>query len=115
MCNIIRAITDEGVMAVIELANQARLSNVGIICTRSDDIQAEEAMRDWTGELAGSVTALQERVAIARQHLRTLEEEVREYDEYDFEDFLDDERDAYMRLCRRVSEAKKVLARRQFE
>lgn len=36
VCNIIRAITDEGVMAVIDLANKASLSNVGIICTRSD-------------------------------------------------------------------------------
>lgn len=36
VCNIIRAITDAGVQAVIDLADRASLSNVGIICTRSD-------------------------------------------------------------------------------
>jgi len=102
-------------MAVIELANQASLSNVGIICTRSDDIHAEEAMRDWRGELASSVVALQKRVTDARQHLRTLEEEVRQYDESDFDEFLDDESEAYLRLSRRVSKARKVVARRAFE
>lgn len=36
ICNIGRATTDVGVMGVFELARRARLSNVGIICTRSD-------------------------------------------------------------------------------
>ena len=36
VCRIDRATTDEGVNAVFERAKQARLSNVGIICTRSD-------------------------------------------------------------------------------
>lgn len=36
VCNIGRAITDVGVSSVIDLAKQAGLSNVGIICTRSD-------------------------------------------------------------------------------
>lgn len=31
-----RATTDEGVQSVIELAKKARLSNVGIVCTKSD-------------------------------------------------------------------------------
>src|SRR6185437_12369388 len=36
VCPIGRAITDEGVLRVCELARQAKLSNVSIICTRSD-------------------------------------------------------------------------------
>ena len=36
VCLIGRATTDAGVAAVIELAKKARLSNVGIICTKSD-------------------------------------------------------------------------------
>jgi hypothetical protein len=36
VCNIGRALTDKGVEHVIKLARQARLSNVGIVCTRSD-------------------------------------------------------------------------------
>lgn len=36
ICNIGRATTDEGVQQVFDLADRARLSNVGIVCTRSD-------------------------------------------------------------------------------
>ena len=36
ICNSGRAVTDEGVRDVFQLARRARLSNVGIICTRSD-------------------------------------------------------------------------------
>lgn len=36
ICNIGRAATDEGVHQVFDLADRARLSNVGIVCTRSD-------------------------------------------------------------------------------
>ncbi|KAF4626102.1 hypothetical protein G7Y89_g12058 [Cudoniella acicularis] len=47
VCNIGRAMTDASVVSIFDLARQARMSNVGIICTKSDDIQAEEAKRDW--------------------------------------------------------------------
>lgn len=36
VCDIARAKTDAGVMRVFELANQARLEHVGIVCTKSD-------------------------------------------------------------------------------
>jgi hypothetical protein len=36
VCPIGRATTDVGVDSVFELARQAKLSNVGIICTKSD-------------------------------------------------------------------------------
>lgn len=36
VCNIGRAVTDAGVASVFELAKKAKLSNVGIICTKSD-------------------------------------------------------------------------------
>lgn len=36
ICNIGRAATDEGVRQVFDLADRARLSNVGIVCIRSD-------------------------------------------------------------------------------
>lgn len=36
ICNIGRAVTDKGVPEVLHLAKEARLSNVGIVCTRSD-------------------------------------------------------------------------------
>lgn len=48
VCNIIRATTDEGVKAVVELANKASLSNVGIICTRSDVSREPFSPTTWT-------------------------------------------------------------------
>lgn len=36
VCSIGRAVTDPGVASVIELAEQAELSKVGIVCTRSE-------------------------------------------------------------------------------
>ena len=36
VCAIGRATTDDGVANVLELAKRASLSNVGIICTKSD-------------------------------------------------------------------------------
>ena len=38
LCDSGRATTDAGVMAVFKLAKRAGLSNVGIICTKSDAI-----------------------------------------------------------------------------
>ncbi|KAI1348075.1 hypothetical protein F5Y01DRAFT_228690 [Xylaria sp. FL0043] len=49
-----RATTDEGVRSVIELAKNARLSNVGIICTKSDEINPTEALKDWNGKSAAN-------------------------------------------------------------
>lgn len=36
ICNIGRATTDLGVKEVLQLARRAKLSNVGIICTKAD-------------------------------------------------------------------------------
>lgn len=36
ICSIGRATTDEGVSSVFELAKKAELSNVGIVCTKSE-------------------------------------------------------------------------------
>ena len=36
VCLIGRAITDAGVKGVFDLAKRAKLSNIGIICTKSD-------------------------------------------------------------------------------
>uniref|UniRef100_A0A0D2XYF0 Uncharacterized protein n=1 Tax=Fusarium oxysporum (strain Fo5176) TaxID=660025 RepID=A0A0D2XYF0_FUSOF len=50
ICNIGRAATDEGVHQVFDLADRARLSNVGIVCTRSDEIEELKAdIEDYEG------------------------------------------------------------------
>ena len=71
VCNIGRAVTDVGVKAVFDLARQARLSNVGIVCTRSDDIRASEARTDWKGSEGSTIQEYMDR-------LRDTEEEIAE-------------------------------------
>lgn len=115
MTNIIRAITDEGVMAVIDLADKAALSNVRIVCTRSDDIEAGEAKRGWNDSLAQAVTVLQERLTEATRNLEELEEEINDYNKIDPDELLDEEKTEYMRLQRRASNAKSVKVQREFE
>ncbi|OHW99019.1 hypothetical protein CSPAE12_02220 [Colletotrichum incanum] len=63
ICNIGRVTTDVGVGSVFELAKKAGLSNVGIVCTKSDDIRAEEAKKDWKGMRAARIQLLSDAVA----------------------------------------------------
>ncbi|KAB5551088.1 hypothetical protein GE09DRAFT_1174162 [Coniochaeta sp. 2T2.1] len=114
VCNIIRAITDAGVQAVIDLADRASLSNVGIICTRSDDIRVEEARSNRRPDVSDMLEVLRTRLTAAQQYLRTIEEGLRYYDELDEDDFLDEERDTYIRERRRATNAKRVVEDREF-
>lgn len=50
VCNIGRATTDAGVKSVFDLARDARLRHIGIVCTKSDDIDPEEIKDDWGKE-----------------------------------------------------------------
>lgn len=47
ICSIKRAATDVGVKTVFDLAQQARLERVGIICTNADDVNFTEIQNDW--------------------------------------------------------------------
>ncbi|KAJ4171103.1 hypothetical protein NW754_007247 [Fusarium falciforme] len=78
ICNIGRAVTDEGVHQVFELARRARLSNVGIVCTRSDDILAEEAIRDWRGQRAKAIKKLMDAIATDERDAREVQEDLAE-------------------------------------
>ncbi|EEU37779.1 uncharacterized protein NECHADRAFT_102212 [Fusarium vanettenii 77-13-4] len=79
ICNIGRAVTDEGVHQVFELARRARLSNVGIVCTRSDDILAEEAIRDWRGQRARAIKSLMDAIATDERDANEVEEDLSDY------------------------------------
>ncbi|KAI1339281.1 hypothetical protein F5Y15DRAFT_423997 [Xylariaceae sp. FL0016] len=83
VCNIGRAVTDIGVKTVIELAQRARLSNVGIICTKSDLIQAEEAIRDWGASEARETQRLYDAVQSDKSLIAIIRDELTEYDGID--------------------------------
>ncbi|KAI0128678.1 hypothetical protein BJ170DRAFT_594512 [Xylariales sp. AK1849] len=102
--NIGRATTDAGVQSVVELAKRADLSNVGIICTRSDDIRAEEAIKDWTGPKATRIEQLTDDVATKADELSEVREELAEYID---DDLTEEEREKEMQ--RREFELQRYL------
>lgn len=79
ICNIGRAATDEGVHQVFDLADRARLSNVGIVCTRSDDIDPEESIRDWPGRRARHIEQLLEHIETATKEIAELQAEIEDF------------------------------------
>ncbi|KAK4460492.1 hypothetical protein QBC42DRAFT_298555 [Cladorrhinum samala] len=102
LCDSGRATTDAGVMAVFKLAKRAGLSNVGIICTKSDAIvgRVDEALMDCVGGEAEAIANRVETIKSAErdlQGLRTAREEIVEdlkefYDEDTIKEFHDVER-----------------------
>ncbi|KAF6518691.1 hypothetical protein HZS61_017065 [Fusarium oxysporum f. sp. conglutinans] len=80
ICNIGRAATDEGVHQVFDLADRARLSNVGIICTRSDDIDPEESIRDWPGRRARHIEQLLEYIETTNKEIEELKADIEDYE-----------------------------------
>ncbi|KAF9772316.1 hypothetical protein IL306_009980 [Fusarium sp. DS 682] len=80
ICNIGRAVTDEGVHQVFDLADRAHLSNVGIVCTRSDDIDPEESIRDWPGKRARHIEQLLEHIETTDKAIEELQTDIEDYE-----------------------------------
>ncbi|TID05081.1 Nuclear GTPase SLIP-GC [Colletotrichum higginsianum] len=108
VCNIGRAMTDVGVFSVFELAQKAKLSNVGIICTRSDDIQASEAVRDWTGSSAERVQKLSNNVSTVQSEISNIVLVLPDED-------TGEDSDCYNKLFRDKHKAEKRLLQHQFK
>src|SRR5690554_1349599 len=83
VCNIGRATTDMGVEDVFRLAIEARLSKVGIICTRSEDIVAGEAETDWEGETRATVRRLNSAVSRSRRACQEAKDDVDAFPDFD--------------------------------
>ncbi|KAG9498470.1 hypothetical protein J7337_009275 [Fusarium musae] len=83
ICNIGRAATDEGVHQVFDLADRARLSNVGI------DIDPEESIRDWPGRRARRIEQLLEHIEATTKEIEELQEDI---DDYEASDLSEQER-----------------------
>ncbi|KAH7243016.1 hypothetical protein B0J15DRAFT_92977 [Fusarium solani] len=110
ICNIGRAVTDEGVHQVFELARRASLSNVGIVCTRSDDIVAEEAIRDWRGERARAIKNLTDAIATDERDANEVEEDLSDYQGVPDDDLTEEEMKEQRELW---SRQRNISARKQ--
>ncbi|KAF1845874.1 uncharacterized protein K460DRAFT_366720 [Cucurbitaria berberidis CBS 394.84] len=72
-----RAASHLGVREVFELARRASLSNVGVICTRSDVIKVNEAKTDWPAEKT-RIDEFARKVDDAKTQSKLLEAEIKE-------------------------------------
>ncbi|GKT94358.1 tat pathway signal sequence [Colletotrichum tofieldiae] len=109
ICNIGRATTDVGVESVFELARKAGLSNVGIVCTKSDDIRAEEAKKDWKGPRAARIQQLSDAVASTQGQI---DEKSLELAELEDVELTDEDKDEELKLN---LTHRKILEQKRFE
>ncbi|KAF5628695.1 hypothetical protein F25303_10328 [Fusarium sp. NRRL 25303] len=117
ICNIGRAATDEGVHQVFDLADRARLSNVGIVCTRSDDIDPEESIRDWPGRRARHIEQLLEHIEATTKEIAELQAEIEDFgasdlseqERQEFAECLEEQRQASTRKQNYEFELKSYL------
>ncbi|KAH8760482.1 hypothetical protein F5883DRAFT_563809 [Diaporthe sp. PMI_573] len=80
ICGIKRAITDVGVRTVFELARQARLERVGIICTYADEINFNEIHNDWDNEEARPIKDFQRSLKTVERDIEEIKEELATFD-----------------------------------
>ncbi|RYP01347.1 hypothetical protein DL765_010864 [Monosporascus sp. GIB2] len=79
VARIDRAITDESIKEIFELASRASLSKIDVICTRSEEIQTREAKHDWPAERA-TIEEMQREINADTEEIDSLKEEILEYD-----------------------------------
>ncbi|KAI3320818.1 hypothetical protein HD806DRAFT_505075 [Xylariaceae sp. AK1471] len=115
VANIGRATTDEGVQSVFKLAKKARLSNVGIICTKSDDIKPQEAQKDWKGQKAKEIQRKLDIIAHEESEIDCIECEVSEFDDIDNGDLSDEERHELNLLHSKLRSASKRRNEHEFD
>ncbi|KAK3682814.1 hypothetical protein B0T22DRAFT_444981 [Podospora appendiculata] len=114
VCCIGRATTDVGVKAVIDLAKQAELSNVGIICTKADDIRKDESRWDWGGARATGIQTRMDWLDAAKEELSAIEADLDDLDS--FEDDLDQaEVEEKSRLDRKARSQRQQIKRLDFD
>lgn len=78
VARIDRAITDESIKQIFELARRVNLSKIDIVCTRSADIQTREAIHDWPNERA-TIEDMQRDIAVDVDEMESLKEEIDDY------------------------------------
>lgn len=76
VCNIGRATTDVGVKNVFELARDASLEHIGIVCTKSDDINLEEIKNDWGQEQGRQIRSMMKSLRSVERELKDVDEEL---------------------------------------
>ncbi|OQV10816.1 hypothetical protein CLAIMM_14754 isoform 3 [Cladophialophora immunda] len=117
VCYIGRATTDASVMGVFDLARRASLSKIGIICTKSEDILAEEAKEDRNGEARTRIENFTSNIDKMKKSLGAIDHEIKEFSiDSDTEAEVDEEESRELvRLHNASRKLKKRIKKEQFE
>ncbi|KAF2462919.1 uncharacterized protein BDR25DRAFT_298822 [Lindgomyces ingoldianus] len=113
VAKIDRAITDESIKEIFELASRANLSKIDVICTRSEEIQMREARHDWLSERA-MIEDMQREIDADIDDINSLKEEIEEY-EQDLTNLTREEEQQLMRLQQDCRKAEKSREKHEFE
>ena len=113
VAKIDRAITDESIKEIFELASRANLSKIDVICTRSEEIQMREARHDWPAE-TGTIEEMQRNIDADKEEINSLKEEIEEYEQY-LTNLTREEERQLMRLQQDYRRAEKSRENHEFE
>ncbi|KAH0845562.1 hypothetical protein FOPE_10998 [Fonsecaea pedrosoi] len=83
VCPIARAIDDTGVKGVFELAKRASLSRIAIICTKSEDVRAEEVKNDHGRDVSTTIAALDRDIKKLKALLDANEDQINQIRAFD--------------------------------
>ncbi|KAK0707804.1 hypothetical protein B0H67DRAFT_647946 [Lasiosphaeris hirsuta] len=114
VCPIDRATDDAGVAAVFGLARKARLSNVGIVCTKSDVVKSEEAKNDHEGPKRAEIRDRIDSLATVERELAEIKNELADLPS-DQDDDSDGERAERIELSLRKDRKYTLIEKREFE
>ncbi|KIW75046.1 hypothetical protein Z517_11817 [Fonsecaea pedrosoi CBS 271.37] len=83
VCPIARAIDDTGVKGVFELARRASLSRIAIICTKSEDVRAEEVKNDHGRDVSATIEGLNQNIKKLKASLDENEDDINQIRAFD--------------------------------
>lgn len=116
VCPIGRAKTDASVMGVLGLARNAEKLNVGIVCTKSDDIRAHEAETDWRGQVsATTIRSHVNNIADDQREIEKIDADLEEFDGISEDAMTDEDREERAELEKDRRKTQKLKDRHEFE
>jgi hypothetical protein len=80
VAKIDRAITDESIKYICELARRVDLKKIDIVCTRSEEVNTREAIHDWPGERP-TIEDMQQAINERREEMVNLQEDIDDYEQ----------------------------------
>ncbi|KAH8732134.1 hypothetical protein GQ44DRAFT_767167 [Phaeosphaeriaceae sp. PMI808] len=112
VAKIDRAVTDESIKEIFELAGRANLSKIDVICTRSEEVQIREAKHDWPAERA-KIEELEEQIDADSEEISRLGEEIEDFEQGS--DLTNEEERELMKLQQDHRRAQKSKEQHIFE